>query len=119
MGAALSWCARSFDETLLEPVLSREVFHDPTRQMARAALALGFSHRKFNYCAPNITPFGTVIAAPPPAWRELVCRDGLKYYARISEKNIHAALEDVEQHRRVLRRSKPGTESARIMAGGL
>jgi len=119
MGAALSWCARSFDETLLEPVLSREVFHDPTRRMAKAALALGFAHRKFNYFAPNVTPFGTVIAAPPPAWRELVCRDGLKYYARIGEKNIRAAMEEVEQQRRVLRGSRPSTDSAKIMAAEL
>ena len=115
MGAALSWCARSFKEPVLERVLSREIFHDPTGQMAKAALRLGQAHRKFNYVAPNVTPFGTVIAAPPPAWRELVCRDGLKYYARIAEPNIRDALETVEEQRAVLADSKPNGASARIM----
>jgi hexosaminidase len=99
VGAAVSWCARSFDESLLVPVLSRDVFHDPTQRTAKAALALGFAHRKFKYFAPNVTPFGAVIAAPIPGTHELFCRDGLKYYARIAEKNIRAALEEVEEQR--------------------
>jgi hexosaminidase len=37
LGAALSWCARSADEALLVPVLSRDVFHDPTQRVAKAA----------------------------------------------------------------------------------
>src|SRR5439155_19110005 len=94
MGAALSWCGDSFDESLLVPVLSRYIFDDPTQRLAHAALALGYAHRKFNYYAPNVTPFGTVIAAPPPRLRELFCRDGLKYYARIPEKNVRAALDE-------------------------
>jgi hypothetical protein len=106
VGAAVSWCARSFDEPMLVPVLSRDVFHDPTQRTARAALALGFAHRKFKYFAPNVTPFGAVIAAPIPESRELFCRDGLKYYARIPEKNIRAALEELENHRAQLHRSR-------------
>jgi hexosaminidase len=106
VGAAVSWCARSFDESLLLPVLSRDVFHDPTQRTAKAALALGFAHRKFKYFAPNVTPFGAVIAAPRPESRELFCRDGLKYYARIPEKNIRAALQEVEKHRAQLHRSR-------------
>ena len=47
MGAALSWNAEGFDQALLVPVLSRDVFHDPTQQAAQAALALGF-------CAPQV-----------------------------------------------------------------
>jgi hexosaminidase len=105
-GAAVSWCARSFDETLLIPVLSRDVFGDPTQRTAKAAFALGFAHRKFKYFAPNVSPFGAVIAAPPPETRELFCRDGLKYYARIAEKNIRAALEEVEEQRAQLHRSR-------------
>ncbi len=37
-GAALSWCARSFDEELLVPVLSRDIFNDPTERLARRPL---------------------------------------------------------------------------------
>jgi hypothetical protein len=119
LGAALSWCARSTDEDLLAPVLSRDIFHDPTQRMAHAALALGFAHRKFNYYALNVTPFGTVIAAPVPKTRELMCRDGLKYYARISEKNISAALEEVEEQRGVLYGSRPKTRSGEILSAEL
>jgi hexosaminidase len=108
-GAALSWCAASFDQELLVPVLSRDVFHDPTRRMARAALAMGFAHRKFNYFAPNVTPFGAAIAAPIPRTREIPCRDGLKYYARIPEQNIRAALAEAEKQRAVLARARPAT----------
>ncbi len=115
-GAALSWCAASFDETQLLPVLSREIFHDPTKRMAGAALALGLAHRKFKYEAPNLTPFGAVIAAPPPERRELVCRDGLKYYARIPEKNIRAALDEVERQRALLRAAKPATSLGKLLA---
>lgn len=106
-GAAVSWCASTFQESLLVPVLSRDVFRDSTESVASAALALGLAHRKFNYFAPNVTPFGTVIAAPKPETRELFCRDGLKYYARIPQKNIRAALEEVEHQRKLLHRSKP------------
>ena len=106
VGAAVSWCARSFDESLVVPVLSRDVFRDPTQHTAKAALALGLAHRKFKYFAPNVTPFGAVIAAPIPESRELFCRDGLKYYARISAKNIRAALEELENHRAQLHRSR-------------
>jgi hypothetical protein len=116
VGAALSWCAESFKESLLTSVLSRDVFHEPTQRIAKAALALGFAHRKFNFYAPNVTPFGAVIAAPPPNWRELFCRDGLKYYARILEQNIHAALGEVEEQRALLRRSRPTTFSGEVLA---
>ena len=115
VGAAVSWCAKSFDDSLLIPVLSRDVFLDPAQRMAEAALALGFAHRKFKYFAPNVTPFGAVIAAPRPESRELFCRDGLKYYARIPQKNIHVALEEVEEHRAQIHRSRP-TRPARILS---
>src|SRR5882672_610144 len=114
VGAALSWCAagqRGLEDKLI-PVLSRDVFHDPTQRMARAALGLGLAHRKFKYFAPNETPYGTVIAAPPPRRRELVCRDGLKYYARIPEERVRAALDEVETQRRGLEGSRPGTLGA-------
>ena len=96
LGAALSWCARSADEGLLVPVLSRDIFHDPTQRMARS-----------------------VIAAPAPRTRELACRDGLKYYARIPEKQIRAAEDEVEAQRAVLRRSGPETRDGSILASEL
>lgn len=113
-GAAHSWCSKSFDEKLLAPVLSRDVYEDPTQKVAKAAIALGFTHRKFDYRESNITPFGAVIAAPPPETRELFCRSGLKYYARIPAKHIRAARAAVTQERALLSQAKP-TSSAGAM----
>ena len=115
IGAAHSWCSKSFDEKLLVPVLSRDVYEDPTQNVVTAAIALGFAHRKFDYLESNITPFGAVIAAPPPETRELFCRSGLKYYARIKPKNIRAALAEVEKHRANLRRAKPVTQAGQML----
>jgi hypothetical protein len=115
MGAAVSWCERSFDKSLFVPVLSREVFGDPTGRTANAVLALGFAHLKFKYLVPNVTPFGAVIAAPLPESRELFCRDGLKYYARIPEKNIRAALEEVETQRAQLHHSHSIHPATKLM----
>jgi hypothetical protein len=84
--------------------------------MAPAALALGFAHRKFNYFAPNVTPYGTVIAAPSPKLHELVCRDGLKYYARIPEKNIRAALDEVEKQRKLLYGARPESRTGDVLS---
>jgi hypothetical protein len=102
-GAALSWCANAFDEQLLVPVLSRDVFNDPTGKTAKAAFALGLAHQKLKFTAPNGTPLGTVIAAPPPETRELFCRNGLKHYARISETNIRATLKEIGKQRALLK----------------
>jgi hypothetical protein len=115
VGAAVSWCGSTFHERSLAPVLSRDVFQDNTGKLAEAVLDLGIAHRKFDYLAPNITPFGAVLAAPPPAWRELVCRDGLKYYARISPKKIRAAAEELEVATRLVARSAPGDQSGQMM----
>ena len=101
-GASLSWCAKTFDEAKLIPVLSRDVFKDPTGNAAKAAFALGRAHRKLKFTMPNETPLGTVIAAPPPGQRELFCRNGLKHYARIPGKNIRATLKEIEKQRAVL-----------------
>lgn len=114
-GAALSWCASTADERHLAPVLSRDVFRDATGRIARAALALGFAHRKFGYFEPNVTPFGAVIAAPPPELRELFCRNGLKYYARIPSRRIRAALDEVEKWRAALRRGQPTTPAGKVL----
>jgi len=102
-GASLSWCAKSFDEAKLIPVLNRDVFNDPTGNAAKAAFALGRAHRKLKFTVPNETPLGTVIAAPTPEQRELFCRNGLNHYARISGKNIRAALKEIEKQRAILK----------------
>jgi hexosaminidase len=115
-GAALGWCEKTFDERKLIPVLSRDIFRDPTDRLARAARALGLAHRRFGYTEPNSTPFGTVIAAPPPETRELFCRSGLKLHARISEKNIRAALAEVERQLAEIRRARPQTPAGRLLA---
>jgi hypothetical protein len=121
LGAAVSWCAATYDEKLLVHVVNRDVFRHPvdsfvdaTGSIGKAAYALGFAHLKLNYFAPNVTPLGATIAAPPPEQRELFCRDGLKYYARISRKNIEAALEEIETQREVLRRSAPPRDSREV-----
>jgi hypothetical protein len=114
-GAALSWCAKTFDERFLVPVLSRDVFHDSTGRIAKAAFALGYAHRKLGYTEPNLTPLGAVIAAPPPEERELYCRNGLKLFAKIPAKNIRATLKEIVRQRTMLRRAKPSTGNARIL----
>jgi len=119
IGAAHSWCSKSFDEKLLLPVLSRDVYEDPTQNVAKAAIALGFAHQKFDYLESNITPFGAVIAAPQPGSGELFCRSGLKYYARIKSKNIRAALAEVEKQRAVLAKTKPATKTGLILQAEL
>jgi hexosaminidase len=105
LGAAVSWCGRTADESLLVPVANRDIFHDPTEHMGEAALGLGLAHRQFKHPVANATPFGAVIAAPPPKLRELFCLGGLKYHARISPMNVKAALSEVEAQRSKLRRS--------------
>lgn len=115
LGAAASWCGKTGDEKLLAAVLSRDVFHDPTGSIAKAAIALGFAHRKFGYREANVTPFGAVIAAPPPETRELFCRSGLKYYARIPARKIRAALAEVEKQRAVMRRGQPRTAAGYLL----
>ena len=104
-GASVGWCTKSFDQQKLIPVLSRDVFRDPTGRVAKAALALGLAHRKFGYKETNQTPYGTVIAAPDFGTREMICRNGAKCYARIPAKKIRAALAEVERQIVVLESS--------------
>ncbi len=118
-GAALAWCGATADEKLLVPVANRDVFHDPTGQTARAALALGLAHRKFGFVAPNLTPFGAVIAAPPSEQRELFCRDGLKYYARIPARKILEAVVRVQAQRALLGKGRPTSPGGRMLAAEL
>jgi len=111
MGAAVSWCGKTYDEKLLVPVISQDIFHDPTHRIAKAAIAMGFAHRKFGYREANITPFGAVLAAPPPETRELFCRSGLKYYDRIPAGKIRAALTELAKQCKILRSAKPASRS--------
>jgi len=114
-GAAFSWCAETFDRRALLRVLDRDVFKDASEKMARAALDLGFVHRKLRFFEPNLTPLGTVIAAPLPESRELFCRDGLKYYARTTPSRIRAAIHEMQRGLDEIKRSKPRDVSARVL----
>ena len=114
-GASLSWCAKTFDEAKLTPVLNRDVFNDPTGNAAKAAFALGQAHRKLKFTVPNETPLGTVIASPPAKQHELFCRNGFKHHTNISSKNIRAALKEIEKQRAVLRRAKPSNKARNIL----
>jgi hexosaminidase len=114
-GASLSWCAKTFDEKLLVPVLSRDIFNDPTQCIAKAAMALGLAHRRLHFTAPNETPLGTVIAAPPPEQRELFYHNGLKHFSRISEKNIRATLKEIETERACLQRASASTKTGKVL----
>jgi hexosaminidase len=114
-GAAVGWCAQTADESLLVPVLNRDVFQDPTGRMGRAAYALGLAHRKLKHPVPNLTALGAVIAAPTPEQRELFCRDGLKYFAQIKSKQIKAALKEVQAQRIWLRRARPASPAAKTL----
>jgi len=115
-GAALAWNAKTLDEKTLLAVLSRDVFDDPTGKVAEAGFNLGFAHQKLGVTAVNETPLGTVIAAPKPEDRELFCRNGLKWAAKIPKLNILAALKEIEKQRKVLRAGKPGSATGKILA---
>ncbi len=114
-GASLSWCAKTFDEAKLIPVLNRDVFNDSTGNAAKAAFALGRAHRKLKFAVPNETPLGTAITVPPPEQHELFCRNGLKHHAWISGKNIRATLKEIEKQRAVLHRAKPSSKTGNVL----
>jgi hypothetical protein len=114
-GAALAWNANIFDEQKLVSVLSRDVFEDSTGGVAAAAFKLGFAHQKLGVKALNETPLGTVIAAPPPEDRELFCRNGLKWFAKITAGKIHATLKEMKKQRLILLRAKPKPDSGKTL----
>ena len=99
-GATLAWNANGLDKRKLVPVLSRDVFGNS--KIANAAFELGFAHKKLGVRAPNETPLGTVITAPKPDARELFCRNGLKWFAKIPAKNIRATLKEIEKQISIL-----------------
>ena len=112
-GAALAWCGKSFRDSSLIPALSRDIFEDPSHRAAKAAFELGFAHRKLGFSEPNITPLGAAIAAPLPESRELFCRNGLKYYARIRASKIRNTLRAINRHIAVLKRPALGAQLSR------
>jgi len=115
-GAALAWNSKSLDEQNLIAILSRDVFEDSTGSIADAAFKLGFAHQKLRVSALNETPLGSVIAAPKPADRELFCRNGLKWFAKIPAQKILAALKEIQKQRATLQRAKPVSDSGKILS---
>ena len=105
-GAALAWNAKACDEKVLAKVLSRDVFEDVTGKVAESGFKLGFAHQQLGVKAVNETPLGTVIAAPKPEERELFCRNGLKWFARIPKQKLLAVLKEIQKHRASLKRSR-------------
>ena len=118
-GAALAWNSTTLDEKNLLNVLSRDVFEDTTGRAARAGFKLGFAHQKLGVKALNETPLGTVIAAPKPEARELFCRNGLKWAAKIPAKKIRAALKEIQKQRAALRRARPNSAVGKTLAAEL
>jgi hypothetical protein len=92
------------------------VFEDPSGKVAQAGFKLGFAHQKLGVTAPNETPLGTVIAAPKPEDRELFCRNGLKWFAKIPAKNIHAALKEIQKQRTTLAQAQPKSDAGKLLA---
>jgi hypothetical protein len=115
VGAALAWHLTSFDENVLAKVLNRDVFEDASNTLAQAGLKLGFAHQKLGVKALNETPLGTVIAAPKPEDRELFCRNGLKWFAKIPAAKITATLKEIEKQREALLCARPKTDSGKIL----
>ncbi len=115
-GAALAWTAKAPDEKRLLSALNRDVFADATGAIASAAIKLGSAHQKLGVKALNETPLGTAIAAHRPQDRELFCRNGLKWFAKIPPTKIRATLREIERQRNRLRRAKPQTQAGKILA---
>ena len=118
-GAARAWNSKTLDATVLCKVLSRDVFEDPTGKIAQAGFDLGFAHQKLGVTALNETPLGTVIAAPKPEARELFCRNGLKWFAKIPARKIGAALKEIEKQRSLLKRARPNSAAGKILLNEL
>ena len=91
------------------------MFEDATGKIAEAGFKLGFAHQKLGVKALNETPLGTVIAAPKPESRELFCRNGLNWFAKISAKKIIAAFKEIQKQRTVLLRAKPNSDSGKLL----
>jgi hypothetical protein len=105
-GASLGWCEQTFEPDLLLPVLSRDVFCDPTGLSAEAARDLGLAHRKLRHKTPNSTALGTTIAAPPSGVREVFCWNGLRNYRKIRPADVRATLTEITTQLQKLQRSQ-------------
>ncbi len=114
-GAALAWNPSGFRPGRVPAALARDVYHDPTGRLAAAAWGLGFSHRKLGMTAPNETPLGTVLAAPKPGSRELFCRNGPTWAAKIPPRHLAATLKDIQHCRKILHQSRPSTPDGRML----
>lgn len=112
-GAALAWNSKALDKQALIRVLSRDVFETASDKVAIAGVKLGYAHQKLGVNAVNETPLGTVIAGPKPAERELFCRNGLKWFAKIPAKRIRATLAEIEKQRKILRSAIPSPDAAK------
>jgi hexosaminidase len=108
-GAAMAWCGKTFKETSLVPVLSRDVFQDASGSVAKAAWALGMAHRKLHFTDLNSTPLGAVIAAPPAEERELFCRKGLRCFAQIKAGDIQATARELRKQIDILEKARRET----------
>jgi len=115
-GAALAWQASALDEKALAAVLNRDVYEDSSGSLGAAALQLGFAHRKLGVQAVNETPLGTVLAAPKPEARELFCRNGLQWFAKIPRGKILATLREIQKQRTLIRRGKSASDSGLLLA---
>ena len=115
-GAALAWNTKDFNMKNLSTTVGRDIFEDASGTAAAVAMALGFAHQKLGVRAENETPLGTVIAAPPLEQRELFCRNGLKWFAKIPSSRIRAALSDIERRRRILQRARPRHALGKLLA---
>ena len=111
IGAGVSWCAKSFRQDAVLPMLDRDLFYDEREQTAPAAWQLGLAYRLLGYGTFNCTPIGAALAAPPPSHNEIWCKDGLKFYAKLARKNLEAALEEIEHQRTKLNQGEPATAS--------
>lgn len=118
-GAALAWNSQAFDEKQLLAVLSRDIFEDATGKIATAGFQLGFAHQKLGIKALNETPLGTVITAPHPEERELFCRNGLKWSAKIPARKILVTWRELEKQRTTLRQARPNSKSGKVLAAEL
>jgi hexosaminidase len=100
-GAAISWNSKNFNEKILTETLARDIFGNS--KIANIVFKLGFVHEKLGANSPNETPLGTVITAPPLEHRELFCRNGLKWFAKIPAKKIRATLKEIEKQIAILK----------------
>jgi hexosaminidase len=115
-GASLAWNSKTLDDKSIRAVLSRDIFEEAAGKIADAGFKLGFAYQKLGLKTLNETPLGTVIAAPKPEDRELFCRNGLQWFAKIPKWKVVAALREIQKQRLILSRAKPRSASGKILS---